>query len=123
MRVVSISFPHINFYKKLKLYIMTPNINYSCQKWIKNLVIIRLLRLFRFFKLSYGLQVILHTLNASIHELSLLFIILLIPLVVFSSLVYAFEYDNKHPNKVPITTYLSEPITNTNTNSRGSHSF
>ena len=57
-----------------------------------NLVIIRLLRVFKFFKLSYGLQVLLHTLKASSYELTLLLLILLIPLVVFSSLVYAFEY-------------------------------
>ena len=61
-------------------------------KWMYNLVIIRLLRVFKFFKLSYGLQVLLHTLKASSYELTLLLLILLIPLVVFSSLVYAFEY-------------------------------
>ena len=61
-------------------------------KWMYNLVIIRLLRVFKFFKLSYGLQVLLHTLKASSYELTLLLLILLIPLVVFSSLVYAFEF-------------------------------
>ena len=59
--------------------------------WIRNMVIIRLLRLFRFFKLSYGLQVLLHTLKASSHELLLLLLILLIPVVIFSSLVHTVE--------------------------------
>jgi len=62
---------------------------------LKNLVIIRLLRLFRFFKLSYGLQVLLHTLKASSYELTLLLLILLIPIVIFSSLVYVIETDSK----------------------------
>ena len=62
------------------------------RQWIYNLVIIRLLRVFKFFKLSYGLQVLLHTLKASSYELTLLLLVLLIPLVVFSSLVYAFEH-------------------------------
>ena len=59
--------------------------------WLINLVIIRLLRLFRFFKLSYGLQVLVHTLKASFYELILLLLILLIPIVIFSSLVHAIE--------------------------------
>ena len=60
--------------------------------WIQQLVIIRLLRLFKFFKLSYGLQVLLHTLKGSLYELRLLLLILLIPVVIFSSLIYAFEF-------------------------------
>ena len=59
--------------------------------WIQNLVIIRIVRVFRFFKLSYGLQVLLHTLKASSYELTLLLLVLLIPVVIFSSLVYAVE--------------------------------
>ena len=75
-------------------------------KWVKNLVIIRLLRVFKFFKLSYGLQVMLHTLKASSYELTLLLLILLIPLVIFSSLVYAVESNIKSPTKftsIPVT--------------------
>lgn len=60
-------------------------------QWLIHLVIIRLLRLFRFFKLSYGLQVLLHTLKASFYELILLLLILLIPIVIFSSLVHTVE--------------------------------
>lgn len=76
------------------------------EKWIQNLVIIRLLRVFRFFKLSYGLQVLVHTLKASSYELTLLLLVLLIPLVVFSSLVYASESmiaGNEQFNSIPRT--------------------
>ena len=73
--------------------------------WIQHLVIIRLLRVFKFFKLSYGLQVLLHTLKGSLHELTLLLLILLIPVVIFSSLVYAFEFglykENPKFNSIP----------------------
>lgn len=58
---------------------------------VRMLVVVRILRLFRFIKLSYGLQVMVHTLKASIHELSLLFFMLLIPVVMFSSIVYYIE--------------------------------
>lgn len=67
------------------------------ERWVKNLVIIRLLRVFKFFKLSYGLQVLLHTLKASSYELTLLLLMLLIPVVIFSSLVFAIE-SNLQPN-------------------------
>ena len=73
--------------------------------WIQQLVIIRLLRLFKFFKLSYGLQVLLHTLKGSLYELRLLLLILLIPVVIFSSLIYAFEFglykENTKFNSIP----------------------
>ena len=76
-------------------------------RWLINLVIIRLLRLFRFFKLSYGLQVLLHTLKASSYELVLLLLILLIPVVIFSSLVHTLETNlNKEGKK-----FLSIPET------------
>lgn len=55
------------------------------------LQMIRLLRLFRFFRLLYGLQVLLHTLKASSYELFLLLIILLIPVVMFSSIIFYVE--------------------------------
>lgn len=55
------------------------------------LLMIRLLRLFRFFRLLYGLQIILHTLKASSYELGLLLLILLIPVVLFSSIIYYTE--------------------------------
>lgn len=55
------------------------------------LLVIRLLRLFRFFRLLYGLQVLLHTLKASSYELFLLLIILLIPVILFSSIIFYVE--------------------------------
>ena len=55
------------------------------------LLMIRLLRLFRFFRLLYGLQILLHTLKASSYELGLLLLILLIPVVLFSSVIYYTE--------------------------------
>lgn len=58
---------------------------------VKMVVVIRVLRLFRFVRLSYGLQIMIHTLKASSHELVLLLLILLIPVVMFSSIVYYIE--------------------------------
>lgn len=55
------------------------------------LLMIRLLRLFRFFRLLYGLQILLHTLKASSYELGLLMLILLIPVILFSSIIYYIE--------------------------------
>ena len=58
----------------------------------------------RFVKLSYGLQIMIHTLKASSHELVLLLLMLLIPVVMFSSIVYYIEIilDKKsHFNSVP----------------------
>lgn len=46
----------------------------------------RVVRIFRFFKLLYDLQILGKTLKASRHQLGLLLVILLIPVVIFSSL-------------------------------------
>ena len=51
----------------------------------------RIFRLFRFFRFMSGMQVIGHTLKASARELMLLVLILLIPMVIFSSLIYYTE--------------------------------
>lgn len=59
---------------------------------INALLVVRLLRLFRFFRLVYGLQVLFHTLKSSSYELLLLFLMLLIPVVFFSSVVFFVEY-------------------------------
>jgi len=59
--------------------------------WITNFMIIRLLRFFKFFKFSHGLLVVQQTLEASWNESILLVLILLIPLALISSLLYAFE--------------------------------
>lgn len=60
------------------------------------LLVVRVLRLFRFVKLSYGLQIIIQTLKASVEELLLLLLILLIPVILFSSIVYYVEYVMVH---------------------------
>ena len=60
------------------------------------LLILRLIRIFRIFKLSRhssDLQILGHTLKASIRELVLLVFFLLIGVVVFSSLIYYCEKD------------------------------
>lgn len=51
----------------------------------------RIFRLFRFFRFMSGMQVIGHTLKASARELFLLVLILLIPMVIFSSLLFYTE--------------------------------
>lgn len=53
--------------------------------------LIRIFRLFRFFRTMSGMQVIGHTLRASARELFLLVLILLIPMVIFSTLVFYAE--------------------------------
>ena len=53
--------------------------------------LIRIFRLFRFFKNLSGMQVIGQTLKASARELFLLVLIVLIPMVIFSTLAYFAE--------------------------------
>ena len=63
---------------------------------VEVLNIIRLIRIFRIFKLSRhssGLQILGHTLRASIRELLLLFSFMLIGVVLFASLIYYWEKD------------------------------
>ena len=67
-------------------------------KAINALLVIRLLRLFRFFRLIYGLQVLSHTLKASSYELALLLTMLLIPVILFSSIVFFVEDHFNHKN-------------------------
>ena len=53
--------------------------------------LVRIFRLFRFFRTMSGMQVIGHTLRASARELLLLVLILTIPMVIFSTLVFYAE--------------------------------
>jgi hypothetical protein len=69
------------------------------------LMIIRLIRIFRIFKLSRhssGLQILGHTLKASIRELSLLIFILIMGVVLFASIVYYCEKGMEHTKFVDI---------------------
>ncbi|KXJ13824.1 Potassium voltage-gated channel subfamily C member 1 [Exaiptasia diaphana] len=59
--------------------------------FLRAIRLIRLFRAFRFFTFTSGLQIIVQSLKASFRELMLLAIILIIPIVVFSSIVYEFE--------------------------------
>lgn len=59
--------------------------------FLRAIRLIRLFRAFRFFKFTSGLQIIVQSLKASVRELLLLVIILLIPVVLFSSFVYEME--------------------------------
>ena len=53
--------------------------------------LIRIFRLFRFFKNLSGMQVIAQTLKASANELFLLVLIVSIPMVIFSTLMFYAE--------------------------------
>ena len=69
---------------------------YPSESDVEILNIIRLIRIFRIFKLSRhssGLQILGHTLRASVRELLLLISFLLIGVVLFASLIYYWEKD------------------------------
>lgn len=73
---------------------------------VEILNIIRLIRIFRIFKLSRhssGLQILGHTLRASVRELLLLISFLIIGVVLFASLIYYWEKD------VPNTKFCDIP--------------
>lgn len=53
---------------------------------------IRYLRVFRLFKLLYDLHILGKTLQASINQLLILLIILMVPSIMFSSFVYQAEF-------------------------------
>lgn len=78
---------------------------------IKVLNTTRVVRIFRFFKLLYDLQILGKTVKASRHQLFLLLLILLIPVLTFSSLtLYAETYwgtDKSRPqfNNLPSATW------------------
>ena len=53
--------------------------------------LIRIFRLFRFFKNLSGMQVIYQALKSSAQELCLLIILMLIPMLIFSTLIFYAE--------------------------------
>lgn len=53
---------------------------------------VRYVRIFRFFMLLYDLHILGKTLQASMNQLFILFLILCVPAVIFSSIVYYTEY-------------------------------
>jgi hypothetical protein len=55
----------------------------------------RLFRLFRFFRLNLGFQILKQTMIASSRELLLLVLLVLIPVVIFASFAYIFERDRQ----------------------------
>lgn len=54
---------------------------------------VRYVRIFRFFKLLYDLHILGKTLQASMNQLFILVLILCVPAVIFSSIVYYAEYN------------------------------
>lgn len=85
----------IDFLAIVPFYI---SLGYPSESDVEILNIIRLIRIFRIFKLSRhssGLQILGHTLRASVRELLLLISFLLIGVVLFASLIYYWEKDAK----------------------------
>ena len=68
-----------------------PNLAYDI------LAICRLFRLFRFFKVDLGFQILKQTMIASSRELMLLVLLLIVPVIIFASMAYLAE---KKKNKV-----------------------
>ena len=65
----------------------TPTLTYDI------LAICRLLRLFRFFKVNLGFQILKQTMIASSRELMLLVLLLIVPVIIFASCAYLAEKD------------------------------
>lgn len=75
----------------IPLYISITKVANKSIDFLFVLRLVRILRLFRFFQTMSGMQVIGHTLRASARELFLLVLILTIPMVIFSTLVFYAE--------------------------------
>lgn len=70
----------------------TPHIEYDI------LAICRLFRLFRFFKVNLGFQILKQTMIASSRELMLLVLLLIVPVIIFASCAYLAE-KNANPDE------------------------
>ena len=55
------------------------------------LVVMRTFRIFRIFSLSFSFQILFHTLISSKNELFLVFLSLIVPIILFSSMIYFAE--------------------------------
>lgn len=63
----------------------------SLSEEVEIIASLRLFRLFRFFRLSSGLEVLKHTMIASSKEIMLLLLMLMIPVTLFATIVYFCE--------------------------------
>ncbi|KAK3733950.1 hypothetical protein QZH41_010765, partial [Actinostola sp. cb2023] len=60
------------------------------------LILMRTLRIFKVFSLSFSFQILFRSLISSKNELFLVFISLLVPIILFSSMIYFAEKDDNH---------------------------
>ncbi|XP_068675309.1 voltage-gated potassium channel KCNC1-like [Montipora foliosa] len=72
----------------LPFYLSLYQVATSRTSW---LVVMRTLRIFRIFSLSFSFQILFHTLMSSKNELLLVFISLIVPIILFSSMIYIVE--------------------------------
>lgn len=62
---------------------------------LEMLVMMKVVRIFQLFKLSYVMQVLVNTLKASLRELCVLLVIMAFQTAVFSSILYFIEKNEK----------------------------
>ncbi|KAK3749495.1 hypothetical protein QZH41_013468 [Actinostola sp. cb2023] len=79
-------------------------LNPEAMERLKILIMFRLLRIFRLFRFSYRLQIMVLALKGSLHELGLLLLILTISVVFFSTLVYYADGSSEDSKFVNIPT-------------------
>ncbi|XP_065673477.1 potassium voltage-gated channel protein Shaw isoform X2 [Hydra vulgaris] len=106
----------LNFLNLIDLIVIIPYLGHFCtlgrngyikqrtlgvwnRSWFHVMAIARLFRLFRFFRLSTGLQILKHTLIASSKELLLLLLLLAIPVAIFATIVFYCENSSSNSTK------------------------
>lgn len=88
----------IPFYFKLIIKAVDPNVS---QKTLEFLNFFRVARIFRIFKLTRhlsGLKILFHTIKASLKELFLLIMIIIIGILIFASLIFYAERFEDNPD-------------------------